>query len=174
MARPQKYQQEFIDKMGRLFMTGKKSQEDICKEHSIPKSTFSKWKDKHKWTVSEQTSKAISDFVEVSGQLVNIDPNLIEEAKEIISEETKHLAFFQKSGMLNQKLYDRGLAIIEKETRETPDAIFQYMPYLESHSRSTQRNKETVLGKEPSTTINNTNAQQNNVDIQGYGVKVIE
>jgi len=33
---------------------------------------------------------------------------------------------------------------------------------LETHSRITQRNKDTVLGKEPSTKIENTNAQQNN------------
>ena len=32
---------------------------------------------------------------------------------------------------------------------------------LETHSRITARNKETVLGKEPQTIINNSNNQQN-------------
>ncbi|WP_169753507.1 hypothetical protein [Campylobacter mucosalis] len=32
---------------------------------------------------------------------------------------------------------------------------------VEAHSRITARNKETVLGKEPTTQINNINAQQN-------------
>lgn len=172
MARPKKYSDELIDKLGKLYRTGRKSQEDICREYSIPKGTFSDWKKKYKWGVSEQTNEAISNFVGVSEQLSNIDSDLTETAIDLIKQETQHLPFFQNSGLLNQELFNGGLHQIQKEVKENPEAIFAFMGFLDSHSRATQRNKETVLGKEPTTKIENTNAQQTN--IEGYGVKVIE
>lgn len=70
---------------------------------------------------------------------------------EIADEKTKHLLYFQNAALRNQKKAD--------EMLEMSDRIAD----VEAHSRITARNKETVLGKEPQTIINNTNTQQTEV-----------
>lgn len=68
---------------------------------------------------------------------------------EIADDITKHLIFFQNRALANQKKADELLEIATEISE------------VEAHSRITARNKETVLGKEPTTQINNINAQQN-------------
>jgi hypothetical protein len=48
---------------------------------------------------------------------------------------------------------------------------------IEAHSRITARNKETILGKEPQTIINNNNTQQNQkpeLDLSGLSNDELE
>jgi len=68
-----------------------------------------------------------------------------------IEKRTKHLIFFQDAALQNQQYSNK--AMKEKSTD---------MNTLEVHSRITQRNKETVLGKDKTVELTNTNAQQNN------------
>lgn len=71
-----------------------------------------------------------------------------------VNTRTQHLLLFQGSALKNQQKANEILEI----TNDIKD--------LESHARITKLNKETVLGKDPETVINNTNAVQNNLAIE--------
>lgn len=75
--------------------------------------------------------------------------NIISVLDEIADEKTKHLLYFQNSAIKNQQKAN--------ELLEGTDSLAD----LDAHSRITARNKETVLGKEPTTQI--TNAQQTQI-----------
>lgn len=79
--------------------------------------------------------------------------NIISVLDEIADEKTKHLLYFQNSAIKNQQKANELLEFAED------------LSDLDAHSRITARNKETVLGKEPTAQITNTNAQQNNTQI---------
>lgn len=67
-----------------------------------------------------------------------------------VNARTQHLLLFQNSALKNQA---KANTLLESATK---------IHEIESHARITKMNKETVLGKEADTIINNTNAQQNN------------
>ena len=70
---------------------------------------------------------------------------------EIADERTKNVMFFQDSAIMNQTYSNEAI-------KGNSDDLNK----LEAHSRITQRNKETVLGKDRTVDLNNTNAVQNN------------
>ena len=156
--------------------TGQWSQNQLSKRYSVSPATINKLcKD-----VEQHNADLVNTQTMINIDLVGKSESEVNSIHKAVDERTKHLMFFNNSALKNQNLYNKGLEAIEDEIKNADDKdaaksiAIANMAYLESHSRSTQRNKETVLGKEPSTTINNTNATQNNVEIQGYGVKVIE
>lgn len=67
-----------------------------------------------------------------------------------VNARTQHLLLFQNSALKNQKKANELLELTDD------------MKDIESHARITKTNKETVLGKEPETIINNANATQIN------------
>lgn len=71
-----------------------------------------------------------------------------------VNARTQHLLLFQNSALKNQKKANELLELTDD------------MKDIESHARITKTNKETVLGKEIDTIINNTNATQNNLPTQ--------
>ncbi len=73
-----------------------------------------------------------------------------------IDKRTKHILLFETSALKNQKKAN--------DLLDGMDKIHE----IEAHARTTQKNKETVLGKDKTVELNNTNAQQNNT------VEVIE
>ena len=73
-----------------------------------------------------------------------IEVNSIER---IVDEKTRHLLYFQNAALRNQKIADEMLEMSDK------------IADVEAHSRITARNKETVLGREAETVINNANVQ---------------
>lgn len=87
-------------------------------------------------------------------ELAKRDEHSVNAIEQVVNEKTKHLIFFTNSALKNQTLANKKL------TEELD------LNGLESHSRITARNKESVLGKEASTKIENTNAQQNNLVIE--------
>ena len=71
-----------------------------------------------------------------------------------VNRRTQHLLLFQDSALRNQKKANDMLDLTDD------------MKDVESHSRITKTNKETVLGKDPETVINNANVQENNMPMQ--------
>ena len=71
-----------------------------------------------------------------------------------IERRTKHIMLFENSALKNQK--------IANELIDGTDSINE----VEAHSRITQRNKETVLGKDKTVELTNVNAQQNNNSLE--------
>jgi DNA-binding XRE family transcriptional regulator len=71
-----------------------------------------------------------------------------------VNTRTQHLLLFQNSALKNQQKANELLDLTDD------------MKDIESHARITKTNKETVLGKDPETVINNANVQQNNQPTQ--------
>ena len=66
-----------------------------------------------------------------------------------VNTRTQYLLLFQNAALKNQAKANELLELTED------------MKDIESHSRLTKTNKETVLGKDPETVINNANVQEN-------------
>ena len=71
-----------------------------------------------------------------------------------MNEKTKHLEFFTNSALKNQSLANKHLST------ETS------LSDLESHSRITARNKDSVLGKDITTNITQQQAQSQSIEIE--------
>ena len=71
-----------------------------------------------------------------------------------VNTRTQYLLLFQNSALKNQAKANELLELTED------------MKDIESHSRLTKTNKETVLGKDPETVINNANVQSNETTMQ--------
>jgi hypothetical protein len=135
------------------FHTGQYSNNELAKRHNVSHTTVNKMtkgiEPKHKEKVSTistmRADLSTESFKEVSA---------VEKA---IEEKTKHIIFFQNSALKNQQLANNAIKDIDEKTVKAKD-----LPSLETHSRITQRNKETVLGKDKVVEITNTNAIQNN------------
>jgi len=108
-------------------------------------------------------NKTIKEIIKIDEEVVNAgivyktelakrDEHSVNAIEQVVNEKTKHLIFFSNSALKNQSLANKKLV----------DNIS--INDLESHSRITLRNKDSVLGKEPTTNIINSNAQQTNTD----------
>jgi hypothetical protein len=125
------------------FHTGQFTQRELALSYKVSVAVINKivkgLKPKHTEKVNTQVSilSALSGESEQEVKAIN----------KAVQEKTKHLQFFQNSALKNQ-------AIANKKLNDS-------MPIheLESHSRITQRNKDSVLGKQPDTVINNANIQ---------------
>lgn len=71
-----------------------------------------------------------------------------------VNTRTQYLLLFQNSALKNQAKANELL----ESTEDMKD--------IESHSRLTKTNKETVLGKDPETVINNANVQSNELIVE--------
>ncbi|MBF0984000.1 MAG: hypothetical protein HXK63_02475, partial [Campylobacter sp.] len=121
--------------------------------HKIVKGLTPKFKEK------------INAEVAFKAELADENLQQINSVNEVISEATKHLIFFQNAALTNQKRANEML----KTAKTISD--------IEAHSRITARNKETILGKEPQTIINNNNTQQNQkpeLDLSGLSNDELE
>lgn len=158
MGRPSKYNWRDIRKHYEAGMT----QSEIVKKFGCDKGTLSKKIKQEGWGVSQLANDYISEAIEVNqlkNQLNQQDERVCEIADEIIIEKTKYISFFSNSALKNQLMANTALDGIESKRDGVSKDDFDS---IERHSRITQRNKETVLGKDKTTEIHNTNAQQNN------------
>ena len=126
--------------------TGQYSQRKLAERHKVSSRTVNilvkvlipKHKDKVNASVAINTALAFESKHEVNAVNREID------------ERTRHMILFQNSAIRNQLKAD--------EMMEDAENINE----LNQHSQITQRNKETVLGKDKTVELNNTNAVQNN------------
>ncbi|AQW81378.1 glutamyl-tRNA amidotransferase [Campylobacter pinnipediorum] len=99
--------------------------------------------------VEQNLKELVKTEVAIKTELAKLNEKEVKAFHEVVEERTKHLIYFQNIALANQRKAN--------ELLEMADTIQD----VEAHSRITARNKETVLGKEANTIINNTNAQQN-------------
>lgn len=150
---------------------------DIQAEFRTGHYTVRKLAEKHKVSVgfiSKHTKGMAKDLKEVVNAGVSYKYAISEDAvhdneqnnehvrkavTEVVDERTRHLVFFNNSALKNQQLANKRLS---------GDMGVQE---LESHSRITARNKETVLGKSPDTAIQINNTKEDVKPFSGlYGV----
>ena len=134
------------------FESGQYTLSQINQKTGISISKISERAKKEKWEKGKN-----ADYIEAKKTIAEKKgkerENIISVLDEIADEKTKHLLYFQNSAIKNQQKAN--------ELLEFADDLSD----LDAHSRITARNKETVLGKEPTAQITNTNAQQNNTQI---------
>ena len=128
-----------------------KSQYQLAKDFNVSPATINKMckgipprlKDK----VNEQVKVHRALGLESESQVKAFDKE--------VNDRIRHLALFNHSALENQR--KANLAIDKIDDKKIDE---KNLHSLEAHSRITQRNKETVLGKDKTVEISNTNAQQ--------------
>jgi len=150
MGRPSKYDWKAI----RLDLEAGQENEYVHKKYDVPYDAINKHLKRNPLEVNQQAKHALKGFDEISQVISQVEdkhPELARTVLEIASERSQHIRLFANSALQNQRYANN--AMKEKSTD---------MNTLEAHSRITQRNKDTVLGKEKSTEITNVNAQTTN------------
>lgn len=145
--------QDKWDKARTLFETGKFSLSEISKQTGINKSSISKKAKIQQWS-SVENSDYIEAKVLISDKKSTLTVEKINTLDDVANEIIKHRHLFQTSALRNQQKANEILEMTED------------MKDIESHARITKTNKETVLGKDPETVINNANVQENNMPMQ--------
>lgn len=124
----------------------------IKEKTNIARNTISQRAKREQWEHSKN-----SEYIEAKIKVECQKGTILEQsgavalniADEIAFNKAKALTLFQNSALKNQAKANELLELTED------------MKDIESHSRLTKTNKETVLGKDPETVINNANVQEN-------------
>ena len=132
-------------------LSGGKSIRELAKIYNVSPAAIQKYKN----ALSEQSIQIVNAGVAYKMGLSEIDNvQKVNAIVNAVDERTKHLILFQNSALKNQAKANELLELTED------------MKDIESHSRLTKTNKETVLGKDPETVINNANVQSNETAMQ--------
>jgi len=135
--------------------TGQYSKNELSKKYKVSHTTVNKMTK----GLEPKHSDKVSTISTMRAELAQESFKEVSAVETAIENRTKHLIYFQNSALNNQRMSNKAIESLEHDGREVN---VDDLNVLETHSRITQRNKDTVLGKEPSTKIENTNAQQNN------------
>ena len=119
---------------------------------NIARNTISQRAKREQWEHSKN-----SEYIEAKIKVESQKGTILEQsgavalniADDIAFNKAKALSLFQDSALRNQKKANDMLDLTDD------------MKDIESHARITKTNKETVLGKDPETVINNANVQEN-------------
>ena len=119
---------------------------------NIARNTISQRAKREQWEHSKN-----SEYIEAKIKVESQKGTILEQsgsvalniADDIAFDKAKALSLFQDSALRNQKKANDMLDLTDD------------MKDVESHARITKTNKETVLGKDPETVINNANVQEN-------------
>ena len=119
---------------------------------NIARNTISQRAKREQWEHSKN-----SEYIEAKIKVESQKGTILEQsgsvalniADDIAFNKAKALTLFQDSALRNQKKANDMLDLTDD------------MKDVESHARITKTNKETVLGKDPETVINNANVQEN-------------
>ena len=136
--------------------TGHYSQNKLAKEYEVSPATINKiCKD-----IKQENASIVNTQVALNVKLSDKSEYEVNSIHLAVEERTKHLIFFQNSALKNQKLANE----LVNESSKIYD--------LKAHADLTSKNKQTVLGKDIETeiNINNTNAQQNNLETTGIRI----
>lgn len=153
--------QEVWDKAKILFETGKLSLSEISERTGIDKSTISKKAKNQQWNNREH-----SDYIEAKEIIATkksiLNQQEINTLDDIAEQRTKHLIYFNNSVIKNQELNNKRLEVLDKMSKEDEYILIDKdsTKIIDYHALTTAKNKDTLLGKDPETVINNANIQQ--------------
>lgn len=134
---------------------------------NIARNTISQRAKREQWEHSKN-----SDYIEAKIKVETQKGTILEQsgtvalniADDIALDRAKSITLFQNSAIRNQVLNDKRLEALEKISLVSDNWLLDKdtTKIIDYHAKTTQVNKETVLGKEIDTIINNTNATQVN------------
>jgi hypothetical protein len=142
MARLPKNQREERDKNILSDWKAGYSQNYIAKQHEVSPATVNKICK----GVPQENKELVNTQSAINAELTTKSEQELNSIHKAVDKRTKHLLYFQNAALKNQ---EKANTLMDEA-----DSISD----IESHSRITARNKETVLGKDASTQI----AIQNN------------
>ena len=123
-----------------------KSQNWLANEYEVSPATINKL---CKGLIPKYKDK-VNTVSAIKSEILQESEYLVNTFDKEVNTRVQHLLLFQNSALKNQKKANELLELTDD------------MKDIESHARITKTNKETVLGKEIDTIINNTNATQVN------------
>ncbi len=129
-----------------LFEIGK-SLSEIYLQTGIDRSAISRKAKKESWIKGEM-QQLIVDAARVKVELSTLDPVLLSTVVKEIDERTKHIQILNNMTLKN-------LAVMNKKVNEDFE-MAEHKLFQETVNKAS----EQLLGKDPQTVINNTNAQQ--------------
>lgn len=127
------------------FHTGSFSQRKLAKKYHVSVSTINNLTK----GLDAKNEQLVDALTSVHTQIADKTEHEANAVRKVAEERAKHIIFFQNSALKNQQMANKAVQSKEDDLNA-----------LESHSRITQRNKETVLGKDKTTEISNVNAQE--------------
>ncbi len=132
--------------------TGHFSQNKLARKYDVSPATINKLCK----GVKQENASLVNTQVALNVELSEKSEYEVNSIHLAVEERTKHLIFFQNSALRNQKLANEKLS-------EHSD-----LNEIKAHADITQKNKQTVLGKDIDTQVNiqNTNAQQNILKVE--------
>lgn len=132
-------------------LTGSKSMRELAKIYNVSPSAIQKYKN----SLDSESVQIVNAGVAYKMGLSQIeDPKMVNAIVNAVDDKTKHLLFFQNSAIKGQQKANEMLDFVDD------------MKDLLAYANLTKTNKETVLGKDPETVINNANVQQDNTPMQ--------
>jgi len=145
-----------LDKVQQIIAEWKagKSQNKLAKDFGVSPATINK----HCKDVPQENVELVNTQTLINTELAGKTECEVNAIHKVVDERTKHLIYFQNSALRNQELANNVLEDGSKKKGEDSLSIVT----IEAHARTTARNKETVLGKQPDTAIqiNNNQAPQ--------------
>lgn len=138
--------QEQWDKAKALFEAGK-SLRDIEGQTGINYRTVARRAADDGW-IKGRLSQLIDDSVRIKSEIVTFNDVTREVVTKEVDERTKHIQFFNNATLKN-------LSVMMKKINDDTD-IVEHRVAQEAISKG----RDTVIGKQPDTVVNNTNAQQ--------------
>ena len=127
-----------------------KSQNWLANEYEVSPATINKICK----GVSPKYKEKVNIVSSIKSEILQESKFLSECFDKEVNTRTQYLLLFQNAALKNQAKANELLELTED------------MKDIESHSRLTKTNKETVLGKDPETVINNANVQSNETAMQ--------
>lgn len=135
------------------FHTGQFSARDLAERYGVNHTTIVRLvkgaKPKNKKAVEKIAKNLAVELAAQTSQIKKITPIEARAVEQAASQRAWYIREFETRAWRNQEKADEMLECAED------------MSEVEAHSRITQRNKETILGKEPSVKIENENNQNN-------------
>lgn len=130
------------------------SQNQLAKNYKLSPATINKLCKNISQENAELVNSLVNTAIATNRALEGKTEAEVNSIQRIVDERIKHLTFFTNAALLGQSIANR--RVRENQGNITIDDLNKF-------SALTARNKDTVLGKDPSTIINNTNAQQNQI-----------
>ena len=146
-------------------LSGGKSIRELAKIYNVSPAAIQKYKN----ALSEQSIQIVNAGVAYKIGLSEIDNvQKVNATVNAVDERTKHLILFQNSAIKNQIMNNKRLEVLEKYAKEDESILLdkEANRIIDYHAITTQKNKDTTLGKDPETVINNANLQQNELIIE--------
>lgn len=147
MARPD--HSDKVPKIKADFKTGDFSVRKLADKYKVSVGFVAK----HVKGMDKEFEEVVNAGVAYKSSLANLDEHSVNAVNDVVNERTKHLIYFQNSALRGQELANNVLHSVTNQyqnasEQEKEELTVKAIMTAKEHSVITQRNKESVLGKD--------------------------